>query len=116
MAKIPAFKPVKSQDKVLTLIQQNLGNSLSAALANPLLSGNGVDILFGNANTDLQVTHGLGNSTNVRWLVGTLSQAGSIYLSPNNGNPALNPNQEQQIILRSNMAQLSAHLWFFNAG
>jgi hypothetical protein len=115
VSSLPNFTPVKSDDRVITQIQQSITDALGSLLNIPILAGEYVTVTFGKANTDLLVTHGLGNANNVTWLLGQMSATGSITLSPNNGNASLNPKPAQQVILRSNMAGLTAGLWFFNS-
>lgn len=116
MADIPAFKPVKIVDRQLTALQQALSNSLGPALSVAILGGEYQICQFPSTkDTDLIIKHGLSNGQNVQWLVGSLSTAGIVYLSPNNTNPVYNKSPSTQIILRSNVPSLEAGLWFFNS-
>jgi len=115
---LPPFVPVKSPDQTLTLIQSNVAKSLGPVLANTLLCGTYVSVKFTKSSTDQLVTHGLGNATNVAWIVcqSPAQAVGfSIGLSPNNGNPGANPNPAYQILLRSSAPNITVGLYFFNA-
>jgi hypothetical protein len=116
MAKIPGFIPTKHPDRIITQIQNNLNNTLTPITKNPILNGNYVTVTFpSTADTDIVVTHNLGNAQNVSWLNGTSTAAANVYLSPNTNNPALNPKPEQQIVLRCDTAGAVVGLHFFTA-
>jgi hypothetical protein len=109
----PGFKVIPSEDKNITLIQQNISNALQPITSSQLLTGSAVLVDFTKVpiNTDVLIQHNLG-TTKVAWLEGTKTAGGIPYLSPNNINLGSNPAPTRQILLRST-AQMKCVLWFF---
>lgn len=107
----PQFQPLRTSDFNLTKVQQNIAATFNALTSNPLVTGQLVQVTFADSDTDVVVNHGLGSS-NVTFLSGGQTAAGSLYISPNDGIPGSNPTPDSTLLLRAT-APMTAYIYVF---
>lgn len=101
MSALVPFRPLQTNDSLLTRIQSNISSALAPVTACALLNGAAFNVVFATANSDVTV-----NAAGT-WLIGGQTAAGSVYLSPSH-----NQSPSTSTILRAS-APMTATLWFF---